>query len=74
MAVYRRFSPLFEDDLYAAITPEASIAARAVPGGTAPDEVRRQIAASRAAVRDDRVEAERLQAIAKSVPIPTRLP
>ncbi|GAC1395534.1 MAG: argininosuccinate lyase [Chloroflexota bacterium] len=51
LATYRTFSPLFADDLYAAITPEASVAARAVTGGTAPGEVRHQIEAARAAER-----------------------
>ncbi len=37
-------SPLFEADLYRAILPAAGAAARALPGGPAPVEVRRQIA------------------------------
>ena len=35
---YRRFSTLFDDDVYT-ITPEASVAARDVEGGTAPGRV-----------------------------------
>lgn len=37
-------SPLFEADLYPAITPAACAAARALPGGPAPEAVRAQIA------------------------------
>jgi argininosuccinate lyase len=36
-------SGLFEDDVYAALTPAACVAARNLPGGPAPQEVRRQI-------------------------------
>ena len=36
---WRRFSPLFEDDVVAAITPLASIGARRTPQSTAPDAV-----------------------------------
>jgi argininosuccinate lyase len=36
-------SNLFEQDVYKAITPAACVAARSLPGGPAPDEVRRQI-------------------------------
>jgi argininosuccinate lyase len=37
-------SPLFDADVYAALTPAACVAARSLLGGPAPDEVRRQIA------------------------------
>jgi argininosuccinate lyase len=40
----RRFSPLIADDVYPALTVEASLRARAVVGGTAPEAVRRQLA------------------------------
>jgi argininosuccinate lyase len=36
-------SPLFGEDLYAALNPAACVAARNLPGGPAPEEVRRQI-------------------------------
>jgi argininosuccinate lyase len=36
-------SELFEADIYEAITPAACVAARKLPGGPAPEEVRRQI-------------------------------
>jgi argininosuccinate lyase len=36
-------SELFEADLYAALTPAACVKARNLPGGPAPEEVRRQI-------------------------------
>jgi argininosuccinate lyase len=43
----RAFSPLVGEDVHAAITLEASLRARAVIGGTAPDAVRRQLALAR---------------------------
>jgi argininosuccinate lyase len=39
----KKRSPLFEADVYAALTPAACLAARKLPGGPAPGEVRRQI-------------------------------
>jgi argininosuccinate lyase len=36
-------SPLFEEDVYAALSPAACVAARSLSGGPAPDEVLRQI-------------------------------
>ena len=36
-------SKLFEEDIYKALAPAACIKARSIPGGTAPQEVRRQI-------------------------------
>ncbi len=47
---YRRFSPLFERDVYS-ITVESSLAARDVPGGTAPTQVRRALAEARERMR-----------------------
>jgi argininosuccinate lyase len=43
----RRFSPLIEKDVHAALTVDASLAARNVTGGTAPDAVRRALADAR---------------------------
>jgi argininosuccinate lyase len=43
----RRFSPLIEADVSAALTVDASLRARAVAGGTAPDAVRRALAHAR---------------------------
>ena len=43
----RRFSPLFGDDATDALTVEASLRARALTGGTAPDAVRRSLALAR---------------------------
>jgi argininosuccinate lyase len=40
-------SKLFEDDVYGALTPEACVKARTLPGGPAPAEVKRQIRALR---------------------------
>lgn len=39
----RGFSPLIGDDIYASIDLEASVKGKASPGGTSPDEVKRQI-------------------------------
>jgi len=46
----RRFSPMFEDDAKDAVTVEASLRARAVTGGTAPDAVRRSLALARSLI------------------------
>ena len=43
----RRFSPLFNDDAKDALTVEASLRARALTGGTAPEAVRRSLALAR---------------------------
>jgi argininosuccinate lyase len=43
---YRRFCPDFENDVKS-ITLESSLAARKVPGGTAPEEVEKALAAAR---------------------------
>ncbi|MDR1239642.1 MAG: argininosuccinate lyase [Treponema sp.] len=43
LAALKKRSELFEDDVYAALTPAACVAARKLPGGPAPEEVRRQI-------------------------------
>ncbi len=43
----RGFSPLIEKDVHAALTVEASLAARNVAGGTAPEAVRRALADAR---------------------------
>jgi argininosuccinate lyase len=51
----KKFSPFFEADLYAALTPEAALAARAVHGGTSPERVREAVAAARK--RLDSIEA-----------------
>lgn len=48
LAKLKTFSPLFEEDLHAALTIEAALARRAVPGGTAPAAVRAAIADCRA--------------------------
>ncbi len=42
---YRRFSPLFGDDVRS-ITVESSLAARNVPGGTSPEQVDKSLAAA----------------------------
>jgi argininosuccinate lyase len=44
-------SELFGADLFAALSPAACVAARKIPGGPAPDEVRRQIEALRNALK-----------------------
>lgn len=42
------FSPVFENDIYEKISPEKCVAARKVPGGPAPQAVRKAIEAGRA--------------------------
>jgi argininosuccinate lyase len=49
----RRFSDRFAEDVHGALTVEASLRARAVVGGTAPDAVRRALDQARDLVRDD---------------------
>jgi argininosuccinate lyase len=46
---YKKFSPKFEDDVKS-ITVESSLAARDVPGGTAPEQVKRALAEARRAL------------------------
>jgi argininosuccinate lyase len=41
----QKFSPAFADDLKQSLTLDAALAAKNVPGGTAPDQVRKAIAA-----------------------------
>jgi argininosuccinate lyase len=43
LAELRRRSQLFEEDIYRALKPAAAVRARALPGGPAPTEVKRQI-------------------------------
>lgn len=52
LAELQRFSPLFEADVFQAITVEASLRARAVPGGTAPEAVRQALAHAKALVAE----------------------
>jgi argininosuccinate lyase len=47
LAELKKHSPLFEEDIFKALSPAACIAARDLPGGPAPKEVRRQIRALR---------------------------
>lgn len=44
---YRQFSPLFESDVYEALSLDAALARKAVPGGTAPARVAEALAAAR---------------------------
>ena len=50
LAEYKKFSPLFEDDVYA-ITVESSLVARDVIGGTAPKQVDRALANAKKILR-----------------------
>jgi argininosuccinate lyase len=50
----QRYSPLIEDDVYAVLTLEGSIASRNHPGGTAPGQVRAAIRAARDALQTGR--------------------
>jgi argininosuccinate lyase len=47
----KRFSPLFESDALSVVTLEASLAARNVYGGTAPDAVRQALAEAKTLLR-----------------------
>lgn len=49
----QRLSPLIEKDVYGALTVEASLRARAVTGGTAPEAVARALAQARARIARD---------------------
>ncbi len=51
LAELREFSPLIEEDVFAVLTLEGSVASRSHPGGTAPAQVRAAIAASRKALQ-----------------------
>src|SRR5262249_29951949 len=55
----RRFSPLIDTDVFAALTVESSLRARAVTGGTAPEAVARALAQARA--RITRASARRFE-------------
>ena len=46
LSEYHMFSPLFTEDIYT-ITAESSIAARNIPGGTAPGQVKKALAAAK---------------------------
>jgi argininosuccinate lyase len=50
LASLQRYSPLIEDDVYAVLTLEGSIASRDHPGGTAPAQVRAAVRAARASL------------------------
>jgi argininosuccinate lyase len=50
----RRFSPLIEKDVHAALTVEASLQARSVIGGTAPQAVARALAEARKRIPKER--------------------
>ncbi len=40
LSVFRKHSPLFQDDLFSVLTPRASIETKGGPGGTAPESVK----------------------------------
>jgi len=50
LADLRAFSPLVNDDVFAVLTLEGSVASRNHPGGTAPAQVRSAIARARASL------------------------
>jgi argininosuccinate lyase len=49
---YRAFSPLFDGDVYGAISLEKCVGGRSVTGGPAPDEVSRQIEKTKENLRE----------------------
>jgi argininosuccinate lyase len=52
LAEYQAISPMFDADVFTALDFAAAVARRAVPGGTAPQAVRRQIAQARSLLRE----------------------
>jgi argininosuccinate lyase len=50
LADLRHFAPLVDDDVYAVLTLDGSVASRNHPGGTAPLQVRAAAQAARAAL------------------------
>ena len=50
LAEYRNFSPLFDEDLYPALSLDSSLAGKGQIGGTAPDQVRQEIERAKAEV------------------------
>jgi argininosuccinate lyase len=51
LATLKRFAPLIDEDVYAVLTLEGSVASRAHPGGTAPEQVRAAIRVARASLK-----------------------
>ena len=51
---YRSFNPLFDDDIFSAVTAKAAVARRTVIGGCAKSELIRQISAMRAELKSIR--------------------
>ncbi|MDR0525671.1 MAG: argininosuccinate lyase [Spirochaetaceae bacterium] len=51
LAELQELSGLFGEDVFTALTPSAAVAARNLPGGPAPEEVRRQISFLREQIR-----------------------
>ncbi|HXU07627.1 MAG TPA: argininosuccinate lyase [Blastocatellia bacterium] len=50
IATYREFSELFDDDLFQALTLDATVSAKAVVGGTSPDRVKEALAKARSEI------------------------
>jgi argininosuccinate lyase len=70
LTTFQRISPRFEADVLQAVTPEGAVAAKDVPGGTAPGRVSEALEAARAAVVValswlDQVEADQRSAEAR---------
>jgi argininosuccinate lyase len=59
---YRRVSPLFDDDVLQAVTPEGAVAAKDVPGGTAPRRVGEALDAARAGCAVGRAWCDKAEA------------
>ena len=53
LAGLQTYSPLFDNDIFTALDPRAAVYARNLPGGPAPEEVRRQIAVLRGYLSDE---------------------
>ncbi len=63
----KTFSSHFETDALQALSPAASVAARDVPGGTAPARVRQALAAAEARLLDSQARLAELEKLARSV-------
>ncbi|HKX32388.1 MAG TPA: argininosuccinate lyase [Blastocatellia bacterium] len=50
LAEFKQFSPLFEEDLFAAISLESALAGKRQTGGTAPERVKEELAKARASL------------------------
>ena len=55
---YQRFSPVFDDSLFAAISLESSLSGKQQTGGTAPEQVSQELARAKASLGQPRTETD----------------